>query len=580
MQDYIIIENAREHNLQNISLKIPRDTLTVFTGVSGSGKSSLAFDTIYKEGQRRYVESLSAYARQYLGALEKPEVESIHGLSPTVCIDQKTVNRNPRSTVGTTTEIYDHLRLLYARLGTIFCPSCGQEIRTQSPERIVDHLLLQYEGEWGIFMAPLIQERKGEYRKEFEQWKAEGYTKVRIDGEIHSLAEEIRLKRYEKHTLEIVLDRVCLQKENRSRLIEAIEKAVALTKGTFSCLLGEGNPYLLESIHHACAQCGVSIPEVEPRLFSFNNPIGACEACNGLGITSTFQENLVVPNPELSIQEGAFACFNDKGQIPYSQYGFQEMRILAEHYGFSLETPWKKLPPAIREILLKGTGKEELSFTLERTRQNQSTPLRSEQRRPILGVMDVLERVYHYTKSKTLHPYMSIQDCSACQGKRLRPSSLHIRFQGKDIGELCRLTIQEMSHFFETLTLTPAQTEIARDLLKEIRLRLSFLKNVGLEYLTLARSIKTLSGGEAQRIRLARQVGSGLTGVLYVLDEPSIGLHARDNKKLLETLHHLKEIGNTVFVIEHDEENLTLCGSYCRYWPRSRSFRRKSFSQW
>lgn len=552
MQDKIIVHRASEHNLQQVSLAIPRDTLTVFTGVSGSGKSSLAFDTIYQEGQRRYMESLSAYARQYLGTMEKPNVESIQGLSPTVCIDQKTVNRNPRSTVGTVTEIYDHLRLLYARLGDVTCPSCGKEIKTQTPDRIADRLLAQKKGKLILLMAPLVQERKGEYRKELERLKAEGFTRVRIDGEMRLLQEDIVLKRYEKHTLEVILDRVSLFPTQRNRLIEAIEKAVAMTKGTYSYMIDE--EYALESISNACAQCGISFPEIEPRLFSFNNPVGACEKCDGLGQTYQFLPERILQDETKSVLDGAFACINEKGTVPYSQYGVQEFQLLADFYGFDAQTPWKKLSKKQQNIFLNGSGETKIKFTLERLKDGKT--LITQENRPIRGVMQVLERVFHFTKSKALHKYMLIQACPECDGKRLKKTSLHIKFQKIDIGEMSRMTILQLCLLFQKATLPTEQQEIGRDLLKEIKLRLSFLQNVGLEYLTLERPMRTLSGGEAQRIRLARQVGSGLTGVLYVLDEPSIGLHPRDNKRLLETLKNLKEIGNTVFVIEHDEDTL------------------------
>ncbi len=552
MQDKLIIHHAREHNLKNISLEIPRDSFTVFTGVSGSGKSSLAFDTIYQEGQRRYMESLSAYARQYLGSMEKPDVESIQGLSPTVCIDQKTVNRNPRSTVGTVTEIYDHFRLLYARLGQVQCPVCGKEIQTQTPDRIADRILTQKRAKMCMILAPIVQERKGEYRKELETLRAEGFTKVRIDGKIQGLEEDIQLKRYEKHTLEVLIDRIVLLPINRSRFIEALEKAIAMTKGTFSSLIE--NDYTLESIQNACATCGVSFPEIEPRLFSFNNPVGACERCEGLGQTYQFLPSLIIKDENKSVLEGAFSCINDKGALPYSQYGLQELRILASHYQFEINKPWKELTQKQQGILLNGSGEEKIRFVLDRVQEGKS--VRLQENRPIRGMIQALERIYHFTKSKTLHKYMLIQSCPECDGKRLRKISLNIKFRKIDIGEMSRLTVAGLKDFFQQTRLPLEQQEIGRDLLKEIQLRLSFLSNVGLDYLTIDRPMRTLSGGEAQRIRLARQVGSGLTGVLYVLDEPSIGLHPRDNQQLLSTLKNLKEMGNTVFVIEHDEETL------------------------
>lgn len=552
MQDKIIIHHAREHNLKNISLEIPRDSFTVFTGVSGSGKSSLAFDTIYQEGQRRYLESLSAYARQYLGSMEKPDVESIQGLSPTVCIDQKTVNRNPRSTVGTVTEIYDHFRLLYARLGQVECPSCGKEIQTQTPDRVADRILAQKRAKMVTIMAPIVQERKGEYRKEIETLRAEGFTKIRLDGKIQSLEEEIQLKRYEKHTLEVIMDRIVLLPINRARFIEGLEKAIGMTKGTFSLLIE--NDYTLESIQNACVKCGVSFPEIEPRLFSFNNPVGACERCEGLGQTYQFLPSLIIKDETKSVLEGAFACLNEKGSLPYSQYGTQELRILARHYKMDINKPWKELSKKQQDVFLYGSGEEAIRFVLDRVQDGQY--VRLQENRPIRGMIQALERIYHFTKTKALHKYMLIQACHECEGKRLRKISLNIKFQKLDIGEMSRMTVGRLKTFFQQIQLPTEHQEIGRDLLKEIQLRLSFLSNVGLDYLTIERPMKTLSGGEAQRIRLARQVGSGLTGVLYVLDEPSIGLHPRDNQRLLATLKNLKEMGNTVFVIEHDEETL------------------------
>ena len=549
MTNKIIIKGACEHNLKNIDVEIPRDKLVVITGVSGSGKSTLAFDTIYAEGQRRYVESLSAYARQFLEQMDKPDVESIDGLSPAISIEQKTTSKNPRSTVGTVTEIYDYLRLLFARVGRVHCYKCGKEISSQTVQQMVDQIVAWPEKSRLMVMAPIVRGRKGEYRKELKQLQADGFVRVRIDGTMHELAETVELDKNKKHTIEVVVDRIIIKDGIESRLADSIETALGLAEGVVRVEIIDGQSQLF-SEQHACVECGVSYPEITPRMFSFNNPYGACDDCSGLGTRMYFDADLVVPNPELSIREGAITPWESRTGYWYQQ----TLEAISDHYDFDINTPFQKLPERIREILLRGSGKEEVKFYFDQGNR------RHFYHKPFEGVLPNLERRYHETDSdavrENLERYMNIMPCPSCLGARLRPESLHVRVSGKNMQEVVSQSIVEADAFFGDLQLTEKEVEIGRRILKEIRERLSFLTHVGLEYLTLDRTSGTLSGGEGQRIRLATQVGSSLVGVLYILDEPSIGLHQRDNRRLLETLKKLRDLGNTVLVVEHDEETI------------------------
>ncbi|PLY01008.1 MAG: excinuclease ABC subunit UvrA [Desulfuromonas sp.] len=549
MTDKIIIKGACEHNLKNIDIEIPRDKLVVITGVSGSGKSTLAFDTIYAEGQRRYVESLSAYARQFLEQMDKPDVESIEGLSPAISIEQKTTSKNPRSTVGTVTEIYDYLRLLFARVGRVHCYKCGKEISSQTVQQMVDQVMAWPQKSRLMVMAPIVRGRKGEYRKELKQLQADGFVRVRIDGAMHELGDAIELDKNKKHTIEVVVDRIVIKEGVESRLADSIETALGLAEGVVRVEVVDGESQLL-SEQHACVECGVSYPEITPRMFSFNNPYGACDDCSGLGTRMYFDADLVVPNPELSIREGAIRPWESRTGYWYQQ----TLEALSDHYGFDIKTPFQKLPQTIRDILLRGSGKEEVKFFFDQGSR------RHFYHKPFEGVLPNLERRYHETDSdavrENLERYMNIMPCPSCNGARLRPESLHVRVGKKNMQEVVAQSIIEADKFFNDLELTAKETEIGRRILKEIRERLSFLTHVGLDYLTLDRTSGTLSGGEGQRIRLATQVGSSLVGVLYILDEPSIGLHQRDNRRLLETLKKLRDLGNTVLVVEHDEETI------------------------
>jgi excinuclease ABC subunit A len=533
----LLIRGAREHNLRDVDVTIPHESLTVITGVSGSGKSSLAFDTIYKEGYRRFVESLSPYARQFLGLLEKPDLDHIEGLSPTLCIDQKTAGRNPRSTVGTLTEIYDYLRLLFARLGTPHCPRCEVEIQSRTPQQIAEQIAVDGDGRAALVLAPIVRDRKGEYREELGKLLADGYVRVRIDGQLRRIDEgEITLERYKKHTLEVVLDRLTLSRAERTRLTSAVERALAMAAGVVHVLLDEKELFAY-STARACPSCGLSLPEMEPRLFSFNAPQGACPACNGLGERRDFDAAKIVPDPSLSIEEGAIACLTKEGRVPFMGVGLREIRTLSRSLHFSVDVPWKKLPAKIRKALL--FGDEEL--------------LRGSR---FSGVIPELELAYKYTQAPFLLRWAEIARCRTCAGRRLRPEALAVTFRGRSIDALAGTTVVDCLAFFGALVPTPREEAIGREVFKEIRTRLEFLVNVGLEYLTLDRSAATLAGGEAQRIRLASQVGSGLRGVLYVLDEPSIGLHHRDNDRLLHTLKKLRDQGNTVIVVEHDLDTI------------------------
>ena len=543
----IVISGAREHNLKGVDVELPRDALIVITGLSGSGKSSLAFDTIYAEGQRRYVESLSAYARQFLGLMEKPDVDSIEGLSPAISIDQKTTSRNPRSTVGTVTEIYDYLRLLWARIGIPHCPECGEEITGQTQEQIVDRLMTLEKGTKFIVMAPVVRGRKGEYGKLLEQLRLEGYSRVEVDGELRRLDEEIVLDKKFKHDISVVVDRLVMKPDLRRRLSESVEAAAALAAGLVEVEIVDGET-LVFSEKFACLNCGTSIPELEPRIFSFNSPHGACERCHGLGFQKVIDPELIVPDPTLSLAEGALQPWN-RG---VSAYWRRLIAAVAEENGVDIEKPWQKLKKAEREIFLNGTGGERHQVTYtNRFGRRRSYKVRFE------GILNQLQRRYEETESETnrerIESYMAEQPCPDCGGARLRPESLAVKVGGISIAEYSDLSARAAGEWIGSLELNKTERAIARLIVREISERLAFLENVGIGYLSLARSARSLSGGEAQRIRLATQIGSSLVGVMYVLDEPSIGLHQRDNEKLIGTLDRLRDLGNTVIVVEHDE---------------------------
>ena len=548
----IVIKGAREHNLKNIDLTIPRDALVVISGLSGSGKSSLAFDTIFAEGQRRYVESLSSYARQFLGRLDKPDLDSIEGLSPAIAIEQKTTHRNPRSTVGTVTEIYDYLRLLFARVGIPHCPRCGREIQEQSVDQIVDSLLVLPEGTRLILLAPVVGARKGEHQKILEDARRMGYVRVRVDGEILQLDGDIPLDKKKKHSIEIVVDRLTVAPETRRRLSESVEGALETSGGTLVALAREknGEREILFSQKSSCPTCGISIPELQPRLFSFNNPFGACPECSGLGVTLEFDPDLVVPDPTLSFNEGGIAPYNPKANWHRSQF-----ESLAKHFKFSLDTPLQDLPSAVMKAILNGTS-EKIDFRY----QSRDGRGKWEFESGFRGVLNDLRRRYLESSSEQvkewMEGFMSQKECTACGGTRLKPEVLAVTVGGSSIHQVSSMSVAQLLPFFSGLPLEPTAQKIARQILKEITARLTFLRNVGLSYLTLERKASTLSGGEAQRIRLATQIGSTLVGVLYILDEPTIGLHQRDNTMLIETLRHLREIGNTLIVVEHDEQTL------------------------
>ncbi len=553
MKDKIVIKGAREHNLQNVDLTIPRDQLVVFTGVSGSGKSSLAFDTIYAEGQRRYVESLSSYARQFLGQMEKPDVDLIEGLSPAISIDQKTTSHNPRSTVGTVTEIYDYLRLLYARIGIPHCPKCGKEIKKQTIDQIVDRIMELPERTKLQLLAPVVRGRKGEHVKLLEDAKKSGYVRVRVDGLMYELSEKIELEKNKKHNIEIVVDRLMVKEGMQMRLTESIETASALSGGLLIVDVNQGEDELMFSQSFSCPDCGVDLMEIEPRMFSFNNPSGACPTCTGLGMQMKFDEKLIVPNDTLSILEGAVSAPGYNSITTKGSMSRVLFDALAEKYDFSLETPFRDLPQKIKDIIFYGTGGEKLQVTYSNYRGTGSYEY------PFEGIIHNLQRRYSET-SETMRgeyeEYMTNIQCPDCHGKRLRPEVLAITVGGKNISEVTELSIGKMQEFFQNLQLTERENMIGERILKEIHARIGFLIDVGLEYLTLSRTAGTLSGGEAQRIRLATQIGSGLVGVVYILDEPSIGLHQRDNDKLLATLKHLRDIGNSLIVVEHDEDTM------------------------
>lgn len=553
-KDKIIIKGARENNLKNIDLEIPRDKLIVFTGLSGSGKSSLAFDTIYAEGQRRYVESLSSYARQFLGQMEKPDVDYIEGLSPAISIDQKTTNNNPRSTVGTVTEIYDYFRLLFARIGIPHCPKCGKEIKKQTIDQIVDQICSLPEKTKIQLLAPVVRGRKGEHIKLLEDAKKSGYVRVRIDGIIYDLSDEIKLEKNKKHTIEIVVDRIVIKEGINKRLSESIETVSALTGGLLIVDINNSEEQMTFSQNFACPDCGISIEEIEPRSFSFNNPSGACPDCTGLGVKMIFDEDLVIPNKDLSLSEGAISVSGWNAISSENSMSNSVFNALAQKYNFDLKTPYKDLPEDVKNILLYGTKGDKIEVNYISGGVKKSYSYNFE------GIINNIERRYKETSSDyakgELEAYMTNIKCPTCKGKRLKPEILAITVGDKNISEITQLSIKNVKEFFDSLQISKRQRLIAEQILKEIHSRTGFLINVGLDYLTLSRTAGTLSGGESQRIRLATQIGSGLVGVLYILDEPSIGLHQRDNDKLLATLKHLRDIGNTLIVVEHDSDTM------------------------
>ncbi len=544
----IVIRGAREHNLKNIDLIIPRNKLVVITGVSGSGKSTLAFDTIYAEGQRRYVESLSPYVRQFLEQMHKPDVDSIEGLSPAISIEQKSSSRNPRSTVATITEIYDYLRILFARTGTVHCSKCKRKISSQSAQQIVDTLMKYPENTRLIILSPLISGKKGEFKKEIRELLRSGFIRARIDNQIVELNTEISLDKKKKHTIEVLIDRLVIKENIRNRLTDSVESALKLSQGTLKIITDKEERIFSEKF--ACPYCGISIPEVSPRMFSFNSPYGACPKCDGLGSLMYFDPELVIPDPSLSLRDGAIKPWSKR----HSMYFFQIIDTLSEHYKFDIYTPFNKLPKNIQEIILYGSGDEEIRFYYDRGEG------REFYYKPFEGVIPYLQRKYNETDSQSfkedIEEYMNYRECPECKGARLKKESLAVTVGEKSISDVTKLSVKEAMDFFKNLKLGEKEKVIASNILKEILERLNFLHNVGLDYITLDRPSYSLSGGESQRIRLATQVGSGLVGVLYVLDEPSIGLHQRDNKKLVDTLIRLKNLGNTVIVVEHDENTI------------------------
>ena len=549
----ISIRGAREHNLKNVNLEIPRDKLIVFTGLSGSGKSSLAFDTIYAEGQRRYVESLSAYARQFLEMMQKPDVDLIEGLSPAISIEQKTTSRNPRSTVGTVTEIYDYMRLLWARVGIPYSPETGLPIQSQTVSQMVDIVMAMKDNSRLMILSPIIRGRKGEYKKELAGFLQKGFSRVKIDGTLYDLDSSPALDKKKKHDIEIVVDRIVLKGESdllATRLADSIEIALSLSDGLVYVQDAETNHKTVFSAKFACPVTGFTIDEIEPRLFSFNNPFGACPSCDGLGVSSHFDEQLVIPNTKLSLREGALAPWANSS----SKYYLQTLQSIANQFGFSIDVPFEELPDIYKDIILQGSGEKPVEMVYDDGIRSYKTL------KPFEGILPNLERRYRETDSnwvrEELEKYRRIQPCDSCGGKRLKKESLAVKILNKDISDISALSIGDAVEWFASLHshLSAKDKEIASRILKEINERLGFLDNVGLNYLNLSRNSGTLSGGESQRIRLASQIGSGLTGVLYVLDEPSIGLHQRDNDRLLGTLTRLRDLGNTVIVVEHDED--------------------------
>ena len=554
MNNKIIIKGAKEHNLKDINIEIPRDKLVVITGLSGSGKSSLAFDTLYAEGQRRYVESLSSYARQFLGIMEKPEVESIIGLSPAISIDQKTTSKNPRSTVGTVTEIYDYIRLLYARIGVPYCPNCGKKIQKQTIDQIVDMVMELEEGTKLQVLAPIVRGRKGEFVKQLEGYQKEGFVRARVDGETVELSDDLDLDRKKKHNIELIIDRLVVKEDIRSRLAEDIEMAFKYAEKLVLIEDATNKTETLYSGNYACPDCGISIGELTPRMFSFNNPYGACPSCSGIGFLMKMDEELIIPDKNKTLYDGVKAFGSStmkKGDTMAKMY----FESIAKHYGVKIkDVPIKKLPRDFMEKILYGTGDEVIDFeytSFAGTRKFSQ---------PFEGVIPTLERRHSETKSQGMRDfyemYMSESDCPTCNGARLSKNSLSVKVGDKNINELTDMSIDKIKDYLNALILSKKDAMIADQILKELNKRLQFLMDVGLEYLTLSRNAGTLSGGEAQRIRLATQIGSGLTGVLYILDEPSIGLHQRDNDRLIETLKKLRDLGNTVLVVEHDEDTM------------------------
>jgi excinuclease ABC subunit A len=545
--DKIIIKGARVHNLKNIDLELPRNKLLVITGLSGSGKSSLAFDTLYAEGQRRYVESLSAYARQFLGQMDKPDVEYIEGLSPAISIEQKSTSKNPRSTVGTVTEIYDYLRLLYARIGKQHCPNCGSEISPQTVEQIVKRLMSLHEGAKLHVLAPIARQRKGEYKQIFEELPASGFARVRVDGKMHELSEDINLNKQQKHDIDVVVDRIAIKPGIEERLADSIATALKVGNGIVVVEV-IGDIELLFSEHAACAKCGISFELLEPNMFSFNSPRGACPACQGLGSTMEFDPDLIIPDKSISLGKGAIEPWGYE-----HGYYFQMLQSVAKHYGFSLDIPFSELKPEHVEVLLHGSIEEVLFRYVPRVRDGLW-----EHRSVFEGVIPHLARKYRESQSEEarerIQQYMSIKPCTVCNGERLKPSSLAVTVAGKSIIAITRMSVKKALEFLESIAFSEKEMIISKPIMKELRARLGFLKDVGLDYLTLDRAAGTLSGGESQRIRLATQIGSSLVGVLYILDEPSIGLHQRDNSRLINMLTQLRDLGNTVIVVEHDEE--------------------------
>lgn len=552
-KQYIKIRGANEHNLKNIDLDIPRNELVVLTGLSGSGKSSLAFDTIYAEGQRRYMESLSSYARQFLGQMEKPNVESIEGLSPAISIDQKSTNRNPRSTVGTVTEIYDYFRLLYARIGIPHCPKCGKEIKKQTVDQMVDQIMGVPEGTKIQLLAPVVRGRKGRHEKLLEKAKKSGYVRVRIDGNLYELSEEISLDKNIKHNIEIIVDRLVVREGIQKRLTDSIESVLALAEGLLVVDVIGGEP-LNFSQSFSCPDCGISIEEIEPRSFSFNNPFGACPVCFGLGYKMEFEVDLMIPDQSLSIDEGAIVVMGWQSCTDKGSYTRAILEALCKEYNFSLSTPFQDYPQEIKDILIHGTNGREVKVYYKGQRGEGIYDVAFE------GIIKNVERRYRETGSETMkaeyESFMRITPCHECGGQRLKKSALAVTVGDKNIAEVTSLSIEKLQQFLEGLELTKTQELIGGQILKEIKARIGFLMDVGLDYLTLARATGSLSGGEAQRIRLATQIGSGLVGVAYILDEPSIGLHQRDNDKLLKTLKHLRDLGNSLIVVEHDEDTM------------------------
>ncbi len=547
----IIVIGASEHNLRHIDVEIPKNTLTVVTGVSGSGKSSLVFDTVFAEGQRRFVESLSPYARQFLGMLEKPKVDFMSGLSPSISIDQKSVGRNPRSTVGTITEIYDFLRLLYARVGEPHCPECGKKIEPQTAQQIVDRVLQLPEGSKIMIMAPIVRGRKGEYRKEFKDLLRKGFVRARVDSELIDIEDGLSLDRYFEHTIEVVVDRLAVKEKERGRISEAVEASLNMAEGVVTISHASGDLTLSEQF--ACVDCGISLPEMEPRIFSWNTPQGACPHCTGIGVVREFDIDLLIEDENLSVLEGCFKT--DKWKIKRSK-----LRKVAQHYGFSLDTPYKDLSDEAKHILLWGSGDVKFESKWEGDNEEAQVKWEGTWNKPFEGWMERLIRVYRQTKSdwrrKEMEQFMSSQTCTVCKGSRLRPESGAVTLSGKSITALDEMAIKDLSQFFDSVNIDPRFEPVATPILREIQGRIGFLEEVGLEYLTLNRTAPTLAGGEAQRIRLASQIGSNLVGVTYVCDEPSIGLHARDNMRLLNSLMRLRDLGNTVLVVEHDEETM------------------------